>query len=242
MSESGSGSGRGNGPQRGGSGGQRGAGQAGQGGRGTGRQPAERAGPGTQPRTAARLHRERALPAHPPGRSRPARGLRGTARRRLRGCLRQPRAARQDPPPRPGQARRRLRHGTELRRTARPGHLRRHPGPLRGPAARPAGSGHPRRAPDRRPPAAGHARPRARRAGPDRRPGPRRDWRRTVGPHQRRAAQSFSPHPRGVAGPAAERRDGRNETGRHPLCPPRVDCAGTPAVPRGARASRHGNQ
>ena len=49
-------------------------------------------------------------------------------------------------------------------------------------------------------------------------------------------------HPRGVAGPAAQRRDGRNEKGRHPLRPPGVDCPGAPAVPRGPRASRQRNQ
>ncbi len=107
-------------------------------------------------------------------------GLRGAARRGRRGRLRQPGAAGPDPAPRPGQARRRFRHRTQLRRPPRPGHLRRHPGPLRGPAAGPAGPGRPRRAPDRRPSAAGHAGPGARRPRRDSGPGPRRDRCRPV--------------------------------------------------------------
>src|SRR5207247_1514534 len=69
-------------------------------------------------------------PAHRPG---PARRLRRPARRRRPRRLRQPAApgaARRARPHRPG---RRLRHRTDLRHTARPRQLRRHPGRLQRP-------------------------------------------------------------------------------------------------------------
>ena len=179
-------------------------------GRGRGRRQGrcrgrQRATPRAASVTAARsgASPRRPVPAHPPGGPGAAGGLRSPPRGGRGGRLREPGAPGPDPPAPAGQARRRLRHRTGLRRPARPGHLRCHPGPLRGPAAGPARPRDPRRPADRRAPAAGHARAGPRGPGPDRWPGPRRDRRRPVRPDQCGAPQGHRAHPGGLAGAAA---------------------------------------